>query len=148
MTSQASTGTAIQFTGIPSWAKRVTLIFSSVQIGGSSNPLIQIGTSSGFETTGYNSTSVNANGGSTLFGAGAGVQINLATPGTLMQGSIVLENVASNTWVVSGLLGFPPSNVCVNAGIKGLSGVLDRIRLTTVNGTDSYSAGTLNVFYE
>jgi len=34
------------------------------------------------------------------------------------------------------------------AGTKTISGVLDRIRLTTVNGTDTFDAGSVNILYE
>ena len=33
-------------------------------------------------------------------------------------------------------------------GAVSLSGTLDRIRLTTVNGTDTFDAGSVNIMYE
>jgi len=58
-TSQASTsGTSIDFTGIPSWVKRITVMFNGVSTNGTSNKQIQLGDSGGFETTGYLGASV------------------------------------------------------------------------------------------
>lgn len=35
-----------------------------------------------------------------------------------------------------------------NGSIKTLSATLDRVRLTTVNGTDTFDAGLVNIIYE
>ena len=54
-TSQASTsGTSIDFTSIPSWVKRITLMFNGVSTNGTSNYQIQIGSGS-VTTSGYTS---------------------------------------------------------------------------------------------
>ena len=34
------------------------------------------------------------------------------------------------------------------AGRVTLSGALDRVRVTTVNGTDTFDAGSINILYE
>ena len=53
-TAQNTTsGTAIDFTGIPSWAKQITIAFDGVSTTGVNGYLVQIGTSGGIETTGY-----------------------------------------------------------------------------------------------
>ena len=54
-TAVASTsGTSIDFTGIPSWAKRITVMFNGVSTNGTSQQLIQIGSGS-VNATGYSS---------------------------------------------------------------------------------------------
>jgi hypothetical protein len=35
-----------------------------------------------------------------------------------------------------------------SSGTKSLSATLDRIRITTVNGTDTFDAGSINILYE
>ena len=60
-TSQASTsGTSIDFTSIPSWVKRVTVMFNGVSSNGASQKLIQIGSGS-VTTTGYVASSAYYN---------------------------------------------------------------------------------------
>ena len=153
-TATASTsGTAIDFTGIPSWAKRITVMFNGVSTNGSSNCLLQIGSGSVL-TTGYDSgaSSFNdANAGSTI-----GFVLTAALAGTsTVSGSVVLVgiNPSTNTWVSSGNVSNtanPPANGAshLSGGNVALSGTLDRVRLTTINGTDTFDAGTVNIMYE
>jgi len=154
-TAVASTsGTAIDFTGIPSWVKRVTVVFNGVSISGTSNYLLQIGSGSVL-TTGYDSAASsfnNTNVGSTIgFILTAG---NLVVASTL-SGAVVLAgiNLSTNTWVSSGNVSNtvnPSSNGAshLSGGNRALSGALDRVRLTTVNGTDTFDAGSVNIMYE
>jgi hypothetical protein len=150
-TAQASTsGTSIDFTGIPSWVKRITVMFDGVSVSGASAFLIQLGDSGGVETTGYN-------GGGGRFGTSAyvgatftaGFGFNNTTAATLYSGMVIIANMTGDTWSAQGTLG--GSGVEVNgitAGSKTLSATLDRIRLTTVNGTDTFDAGSVNIMYE
>ena len=152
-TAQASTsGTSIDFTGIPSWVKRITVMFNGVSTGGTSNYLLQIGTSSGVENTNYISSSGALIAAS--YGAGSSTAGFLLT-GTgpeaagLYSGLLVVANITGNTWALSGNLGSASnSRTFVNAGSKALSGTLDRVRITTVNGTDTFDAGSINIMYE
>lgn len=153
-TAAASTsGTAIDFTGIPSWVKRITVMFNGVSTNGTSNLQIQIGSGS-FTTSGYASASTyNVNSASpTVASATTGF---LITPingvGEINSGAITLNLINSNTWVFSGVLMDIAvfANVDVSSGISpALSGALDRVRITTVNGTDTFDAGTINILYE
>ena len=60
-TAVASTsGTSIDFTGIPAWVERITVMFSGVSGSGTSNFLLQIGDAGGIENTGYSGGSFNA----------------------------------------------------------------------------------------
>jgi hypothetical protein len=150
-TAVASTsGTSIDFTGIPSWVKRITVLCSGISKSGTANFLFQIGDSGGVETTGYvggtfAATSVAAliyayptNGFQTL-GDAAGVVV--------VYGSIVFSNVSGNIWIASGMLFGNSYNVQI-AGQKELSATLDRVRVTTTNGTDTFDAGSINILFE
>ena len=53
LTAVTNFTTSADFTSIPSWVRRITLIFSDISLSGSDNLLIQIGDSGGLETTGY-----------------------------------------------------------------------------------------------
>lgn len=149
-TAQNASGTAVDFTGIPSWVKRITVIFSGVSTNGASNPLIQVGTSSGVVTTGYLGSSSNLSSAviSATFTTGFGLRIQDGAT-NINHGSLVLTNITGNTWVASGVFARSDGNVTgTTAGNIVLSATLDRIRITTVNGTDTFDAGSINIMYE
>ena len=155
-TAVASTsGTAIDFTGIPSWAKRITVMFGAVSTNGSSAPQIQLGTASAVENTGYTgSNSVAIEGASTaaqLFTTGFGVGVNSSNwaASVVFSGSIIINSLGSNSWSAQGVVGASDvARIYTTAGAKTLSGTLDRVRITTVNGTDAFDAGSINIMYE
>ena len=148
-TSQASTsGTSIDFTGIPSWVKRITVMFNGVSTNGTSNYLVQIGDGS-VNTTGYSSVGTGMDGTGvsiTAYTTGFGIRSTVAT--YVISGQVVLTLVTSNTWVASGVLSTSLPLTFTTSGTKALSSTLDRIRITTVNGTDTFDAGSINILYE
>jgi hypothetical protein len=146
-TAQTASGTAVDFTGIPSWAKRITVMFSGVSTNGSSNPLIQIGAGS-FVTSGYLGSSVDGPTlTGTLFTTGFGLRVS--TSSAVIYGNLAITTLGSNFWSCSGNLTRSDSAVFIStAGGVTLSGALDRIRITTVNGTDAFDAGTINISFE
>lgn len=151
-TAIASTsGTSIDFTSIPSWVKRITVNFNSVSTNGSSPRLIQLGTSSGIQTTSYNSASGYIGSSSGFANFTSGIGINAVSAANIMYGSVVLNllNSSDNTWAAFGTLSLSDAafNLIVG-GAKTLNGSLDRIRITTVNGTDAYDLGSINILYE
>ena len=156
-TSQATTsGTSKDFTGIPSWAKRITVIFSGVSTNaaGSSQPIVQLGNSGGIENTGYTSAvSVSVAGNSTGSASSTAgfILVSSVVAATTFSGTLTLTLVdrATNTWV--GSLASASTNASggyTGGGTKSLSATLDRIRLTTINGTDTFDAGSVNILYE
>lgn len=153
-TSKASTsGTSIDFTDIPSWVKRITVMLSGVSTNGTSNLQIQIGSGS-FTTSGYSSASTyNVNSASpTVTSATTGFLITpINGSGEIASGTITLNLINSNTWISSGVLMDIAifANVDISSGVSpNLSGALDRVRITTVNGTDTFDAGTINLLLE
>lgn len=149
-TAQASTsGTNIDFTGISSWAKRITVMFNGISASGTSPFIIQIGSGS-FVTTGYTSFGINTNT-TTLSGAAftTGLAIiNAPAAAISYSGNATLALVSGNAWTFQAQIG---SNGAFGMGAGNsptLSGALDRIRITTVNGTDTFDAGTINIQYE
>lgn len=154
-TAQATTsGTSIDFTSIPSWVKRITVMLNGVSTNGSSFPQIQLGSGS-IQTTGYACTAGNSPNGlspgistaSTGFITEGGTAMNV--PGTLRSGSIRLHNISGNNWVADGVIANTAfTNVGYTGGNVSLVGALDCIRLTTVNGTDTFDAGSVNILYE
>jgi hypothetical protein len=150
-TKVASTsGTAIDFTGIPSWAKRVTVHFKEVSTNGTANKLIQLGSGS-IVTSGYINTFGYATNGVAGGTASNGFNINDTQVGTIISGRLAFEHMGGNVWEASGLLveqlGNQPGCVYTGGSIT-LSGALDRVRITTANGTDAFDAGSINVSWE
>jgi hypothetical protein len=151
-TAVASTsGTSIDFTSIPSWVKRITVMFNGVSTNGTSKLLVQVGSGS-VTTSGYLGTEIALTATSAVGGANdsAGFLISDATNAAAIRyGHSVLTLISGNTWVQSGNIGRSDSITCdVSAGAVALSGTLDRVRITTVNGTDTFDAGSINILYE
>jgi hypothetical protein len=149
----ATSGTVVDFTGIPSWAKRITILFRGVSTSGTSSVLIQIGTSSGVVATGYSASSVGFAAtsnivatSSTGFAIENGPSVSVAA--STRSGATTVSNVSENAWVAQGTYGNGSAIGSVHGGTISLSGTLDRVRITTVNGTDTFDAGTINILYE
>lgn len=148
-TAQASTsGASINFTGLPSWVKRITVMLSGVSTNGTSNLLVQLGDAGGIETSGYNGA-VGNRSSETQFSAGF-ILTQSNSAALLFNGNCVINNLSSNTWVESSLIGVngAASAGSFGAGSKSLSDTLTQLRITTVNGTDIFDAGSINILYE
>ena len=155
-TAVASTsGTAIDFTSIPSWVKRITVMFNGVSTNGVDTIwLIQLGDSGGIEATGYLATSsrlaASAYTGCSSSTAGFPIRLDNSA-GNICHGSmtITLLNLSTNSWVASGLFANSAfTETSTVAGSKSLSATLDRVRITTSGGTDTFDAGSVNIMYE
>ena len=151
-TAVASTsGTSIDFTSIPSWVKRITVMFDVVSTNGSSNMQIQIGSGS-VTTSGYVGATVFITSGSasgTNFSAGFLVSNSLGS-GNTYSGIATLCLLSSNKWTFSIVTGRGDAATIYSGGgvSSALSGTLDRVRITTANGTDTFDAGSINILYE
>jgi hypothetical protein len=150
-TAQTASGTAVDFTGIPSWAKRITVMFGGVSLSGTSSFLIQVGTSSGVVNTGYSGGGTRYGGAFVAAASGtAGISPWNITPSAAYSGHAIWTLIEGNFWACSLNLG--ASGGTESGGVGGgsvtLSGTLDRVRITTVNGTDTFDAGTINISYE
>lgn len=145
-----TSGTAIDFTSIPSWVKRITVMFNGVSTSGSNNCQIQLGSGS-ITVTGYSSF-----GGA--YTSGSATNTAFSTTGLLFEASgaaasarngiATITNVSGNIWVMSAAATNSSGTITQGGGVITLGGVLDRIRLTTVGGTDTFDAGSVNIMYE
>jgi hypothetical protein len=147
-TAVASTsGTSIDFTSIPSWVKRITVMFNGVSTNGTSNVQVQLGASGSVDAAGYTGTATKGTG-YVLFTTGFGLAVSI-TATSIFNGQILISRLSGNTWAAQGILGFSDAaTICTGAGSKTLSAEIDRIRITTVNGTDTFDAGSINILYE
>jgi hypothetical protein len=154
-TAVASTsGTSIDFTGIPSWVKRITVMFQGVSHTGTSNILVQIGYQSPVTSTGYVSGSLAAQSAAVSSAANTSTAGFLATGAIntaagLQTGTITILNFGSNVWVASSVVAQTDgTRGSIGGGDVTLGGTLDRVRITTVAGTPTFDAGSINILYE
>jgi hypothetical protein len=146
----STSGTSIDFTGIPSWVDKITIMFDRISTNTvAAALLVQIGSGS-ISNTGYVSQSWTASAGSVVT---SGFSIGgIGSPATnILSGMAVLSLVGGDLWVLNSMIGF------MNIGSVGwmsagsspaLSGALDRVRITTVSGTAVFDAGTINILYQ
>jgi len=151
-TAQASTsGTIIEFTGIPNWVKRITVMFNGVSTNGTALVIVQIGSTT-YTTSGYLSSGSQSGASNQVTGLSATTGF-LTTAGgnasNIASGATTLTNITGNTWISSASMGFTNTTFGgVAGGTVALSGVLDRVRVTTVGGTNTFDAGSINIMYE
>jgi hypothetical protein len=151
-TAVTASGTSVDFTGIPSWAKRITVVLQGVSTNGTSGLMIQVGTSSGFVTSGYSSVADGMSAGINPSNWTTGFGLEDPTgnsAGWFRNYTCTLINISSNNWVFSTIGGITVVvAVSLGGGNISLGGSLDRLRLTTLNGTDQFDAGSVNIVYE
>jgi hypothetical protein len=141
-------GTAISFTGIPSWAKRVTLVLQNVITSGTAQYIVRIGSGS-YTSSGYDSVSQT-----TYAGSGAtitqttGMAIYHNTAATYTTGTMTFTNISGNIWVQNHTFGYSNDGSTQGGGSVTLGGALDRIQITTIGATNTFTDGVINVLYE
>jgi hypothetical protein len=147
--------TAPEFTSIPSWVRRITVQLSGVGTSSTGVPLVQLGDSGGYETSGYLSAGANTGTGTNqtsnivTFTSGYGLSGTWAST-YRVHGNVILtlQDSSTNTWVLSYSFGnSAAANAFFGGGSKALSATLDRIRLY-IDGTQTFNAGTINIIYE
>jgi hypothetical protein len=146
-----TTNTSLDFTDLPSWVKRITVMLSGVSSNGTSLFQIQLGDAGGIETTSYVSLRASIDGTNTT-------AIGTATSGFVLRSSIVaaqaytgqafISNLTGNSWVCSAFVSGDNGVLTTQNGSKTLSDVLTQVRITTVGGTETFDAGTVNILYE
>ena len=148
-TAVASTsGTSIDYTGLPAWVKKITVAFQGVSSNSSSLWLLQLGTSSGVTTSGYLGRVRDLGSVTSAYSAGFTLLTD-STNGAILHGVIQVVTLGSNNFAMSGILSRSDgANQYISGGSIALGGALDRVRITTVNGTDTFDAGTVNLLLE
>ena len=148
-TSVSASGTSVDFTSIPSWVKRITVMFSGVSTNGSSNLLIRIGSGS-FVSTGYVSSVSYCGAGQSTATSTAGFVIAATGTAQAWNGVLTVNLLNASTYLYceSGVISDGANYSAMSGGNITLSSTLDRVRITTVNGTDTFDAGTINILYE
>ncbi len=147
-TTTTTSGTSVQLTSIPSWVRRITVNLSGVSTNGTAQVGVQLGTSSGYETSSYLG-SIFDTAASANFSTGFFDNSGNALSVRHFVFTLTLVDTITNTWMCQISGGFSQAAGCrFGAGSKALSGILDRVRLTTSNGTDAFDSGIVNFIYE
>jgi hypothetical protein len=147
-----STGspTYVDFTSIPPNVKMIVIMINGLSGSGTSNFIIQIGDSGGIETSGYAGSTGNINTGTSV-SMSSGFTFAIAATATHtynVMATLTLMDSSTNTWMYQSNTGFTSgAAAAVSCGSKALSATLDRVRLTTAGGTDTFDAGTMNISY-
>jgi len=149
-TTITASGTSLDFTSLPSWVNRITVMFRNISTNGTSFMLVQLGTSSGVTTSGYVSTSndLDGGGGSSSSDSTSGLIMRLQAASNIINGIMTIAYMGSNTWVANHTCASTTTVVFMGGGTSALGGTLDRVRITTVNGTDTFDAGSVNILFE
>ena len=150
----STSGTSIDFTSIPSWVKRITVMFNEVSTNGTSEIILQTGDSGGIETSGYiGATAQIANASATsVSNFSTGIRTDGATSAAAIRSgaiTISLINQSSNLWAFAGCIGRSDTTISsFLGGTKALTATLDRVRITTILGVDTFDAGSVNILFE
>lgn len=148
-----TSGTSIDFTGIPAGVKQIVVNFYQVSTSGADPLIIQLGDSGGIETTGYIGV------GARIYSfnecdtqnSTSGFRIQGNSSASVLSGSITitLQNSSLNQWAASGNISNQEGNyqMMITAGVKPLSAVLDRVRITTTGGSQTFDNGQINIAY-
>jgi hypothetical protein len=151
-----TTQTSVDFTSIPSWVKRITVMFNGVSLSSTAYMQVQLGDSGGIENTGYTgSVTIVGNGStgvSTALSAGFQTENHTYwTAASTRMGMMTITNVSGNIWTANWVLGAVNPTTQANAwggGVKTLTDTLTQVRITTTNGTDTFDAGSINILFE
>jgi hypothetical protein len=148
-TAVAASGTSVDFTGIPSWAKRITVTLANIVSNSNNVWIVQVGAGS-ITTSGYGSGSTySVNNSIATTNLSTGLLVNISSSNNApWSGQLILSLQGSNKWVSSSTISQDASaRVCWASGSIALGGALDRVRFTT-GGAESFTAGTINILYE
>lgn len=146
----AMTTTPLTFAGIPTWVKRITIQFVGAKLSASDDILVQLGISTGFQTTGYasNSGAAAAAGTWSIVSSTAGFIYFMGNTARISHGIMVLTKTTGNTWIASHTHA-TTGNVISGAGAGSvtLTAALTQLRVIPTT-TNTFTAGSVSLIYE
>lgn len=143
-----NSGTSVSYTGLPAGIKQIIMNLQGVTLNGVADVLFQIGDASGgLKTSGYLGTGTTGNTPAN-YTTGFGLRYGATTP-TALSGSITFNLVDATNfiWVCTGTFESNSLNEYTSGQVT-LAAALDRIAFTTVAGTATKTAGTINILYQ
>ena len=151
-TSVSASGTSVDFTSIPSWVKRITVMLAGVTTPAGAVATVRIGSGGTPVSSGYvGANSGTSNSGTAVIALSTGftlVDTGTAASICALSGLITLDRITGNTWVASSVMGANSTTFTTLGGYLALGAALDIVRLTTTAGSASFTAGTVNILYE
>ena len=146
--SVAASGSAIDFTNIPSWVKRITVMVDGVSNAGAADILIQLGTSGGIVSTGYVASSTATSTASTGHTAStAGFPMRLAAGTSICYGIMTICLMGTNQFAAAHTARQAATSSMYGGGSVTLGGTLTQLRFTNT-ASDSFDLGSVNIMYE
>jgi hypothetical protein len=150
-TAQTASGATVSFTGIPSWAKRITVLLVGVTTVSSGIPAIRAGAGS-YEATGYLGATVKVGSVNTTDGGASATTswdiVNSASSTYIYTGQLVITKFSGNQYIISGLLQYNTSTGLIVNGVKTFSGDISQLQLRMSTGADTFNGGTMNIMWE
>ena len=152
-TAQTLTSSSVvDFTSIPSWAKRITIMFSSLSttsvFSANIKVLLGTGTTPSYSVVNYNSTCFRFDASTpTMFSASDGFFLAASVINSQNHnGNMHITNITGNTWTQTGICGAGSATINHSAGSASLTSPLTAVRITTSLG--NFDSGTINIMYE
>lgn len=146
-TVKSASGTTVEFTGIPSWVKRITVMFNGVSLSGTDDILVQLGVSGNYTATYASASAAMAAGGNGFSNSTTGFIVRSAAAASITSGAMTICNLTGNVWVASHACKQSTTAVQAGGGDVALSGTLTSVRITGTS-TNTFDAGTINIIYE
>ena len=141
-------GTSLDFTSIPSWVKRISIVYNGVNFASGFAPMVRIGNTAVI-TTGYTATGMDLRVTASYATSTTGFIQTGGTINNAMYGVATLVLLTGNTWVFSSNLNTSVNeNFISGSGSLVLTSALDRVRITSAAGTATFNAGSINILYE
>lgn len=139
-----TSGTAFDFTGLPSWVRRVIVLINGANPT-AGIPIVQLGTSAGFETSSYTAgySAVFGNDQNNTQASTAGFPVIGS-----MYGVVEINKISASSWIAS-IQGWYATGSVIGGGAKTLTtggGILTQIRITGSSGA-AFNAGSVNILY-
>lgn len=133
--------------GLPSWVKEFTVAIANISTNGGSVPIIQLGDGA-IENSGYLGGSMTGTG-TGLHTTGIQLDNGVGNAAYIRHGAVTFKHISGNNWAYFGVIGYSDSaRATFIGGRKELTGPVDRVRVTTVVGTELFDVGsTFNVDY-
>ena len=147
-TAVSASGTSFSFP-VPTWAKRITVMFDSLSTNATAYIQVQLGTGGIAQTTGYGSCTFQYNSASSASSTTGFIISEGNTAANVRNGHIIICKLSDTIWTSTGIvLGAASSGVNPSAGHVTMTGDVDLVRITTIAGTATFDSGTVNILYE
>jgi hypothetical protein len=148
-TDVSASGTSVDFANIPSWVKRITVMFQGVSTNASAFVQVQLGTNGSPQTTGYGSCTFVYNSSSSQSSTSGFIVSEQNTNTYVRSGHLIICKLSDTIWTSAGtMLSSASTGVNPSAGYVTMTGDVDLVRITTIAGTATFDAGSINILYE